>query len=188
MFLITGSGRSGTKYMATVLRACGLNVGHERLGRDGIVSGFYAFDAPRYPGRRHPAPRPKFDTVLHQVREPLATIGSLTTGRHWRWSRQFTALREKNPPPLRRACYVWLAFNQAAERQAVFTYRIEDLRDYWSALQTALNFTAEYEAVAHISHNINTRAHAAITWDDIARVAPEIVDDIITTSRGYGYG
>lgn len=36
--LITGCGRSGTKYIARLLSAAGLDIGHETMGKDGIAS------------------------------------------------------------------------------------------------------------------------------------------------------
>lgn len=52
--LIVGCARSGTHWMARVLRSQGLDVGHERQGLDGIVSWCLApadtGDLPRWHG------------------------------------------------------------------------------------------------------------------------------------------
>ena len=186
MFLITGAGRSGTKYMAAVLRRCGLDVGHERLGRDGIVSGFYCFEAERYPGRNHPAPRPEFEVILHQVRDPLRTIASVTTGRSRAWAQQFVPV-EAGASPLRWACYYWLTWNLEAERQALWTYRIEALPDVWLDLQRVLCFDADYATAAGVPTNLNARKHSAVTWDDVRREAPELMTGIRATAGRYGY-
>ena len=144
MFLITGSGRSGTKYISQVLQRCGLDVGHEKMGADGIVSGFYCFEADSYPGHNHPAPRPDFDLILHQVRHPLKTIASIQTGHSSEWASQFI-LAEQDALPLRWACSYWLAYNESAERQAEFTYRIEDLEEAWPEIQQLLGFEYSFE-------------------------------------------
>lgn len=185
MILITGAGRSGTKYMARALRQCDLDVGHERLGADGIVSSFYCFDALDYPGK-HPAPRPQFDLILHQVREPLASIASIQTGRSWNWTCQFLPVGE-DAPLLQRACYNWLVFNEEAERQAQHTYRIEALEDEWSTLQRLIGFEAPYSAIANLPRTVNARKHDDVTWGDVKQAAPEIYDDIRAATERYGY-
>lgn len=185
MFLITGAGRSGTKYMARALQRCGLDVGHEQVATDGIVSSFYCFDAPGYPGK-HPAPRPQFDLILHQVREPLASIASIQTGRSWDWTCQFLPVSE-DAPLLRRACYNWLVFNEEAERQAVLTYRIEALENVWPTLQRLIGFEAPYSAIANLPRTVNARKHSSVTWSNVKQAAPEIHDDIRNAAVRYGY-
>ena len=82
MFLVTGCGRSGTKYTSTVLRVCGLDMPHEAIGKDGSVSSIWAIDlkAEQYYKPHSCGSRSMFHTVLNQVREPLDTIASITTG------------------------------------------------------------------------------------------------------------
>jgi len=184
-FLITGSGRSGTKYISAVLRVCGLGVGHERLGIDGCVSGFYCFETDHYPGA-HVSPRPKFDVILHQVREPLKSIASVTTGRSRKWAQQFVNV-EKDASPLRWACHYWLTWNKEAERQALFTYRVEALKDVWPKLQEALSFNAPYSLVSEIPKTINKRPHRPCNWNQIKEAAPEIYDEIKDAAWRYGY-
>jgi len=186
MFLITGAGRSGTAYITRVLKRCGLRVEHERPGRDGCVSGFYCFEAKSYPGK-HVAPRPQFDVILHQVRDPLKTIASVRTGNSRGWAQQFVDV-EHSASPLRWACYYWKTWNMEAERQALWTYRIEALSDVWIDLQRVLCFDAIYDyATSYIPLTVNTRAHEAITWQDVERAAPEIYGDIRAMADRYGY-
>ena len=53
-FLITGCGRSGTTYMAKLLKAHGIDAGNERIGSDGVVGWQFAFDTDiRYVKGRH---------------------------------------------------------------------------------------------------------------------------------------
>src|SRR5688572_17821987 len=76
--LVTGCPRSGTKYMALLLQAYGLDVGHEEMGARGISSFSLAVtseDGPWGPTRE----RYRFARVVHLVREPLATIASFAT-------------------------------------------------------------------------------------------------------------
>lgn len=186
MFLITGAGRSGTKYIATVLRKCGLDVGHEGLGESGIVSGFYCFDADWYPNDRHPVPRPQFDLILHQVRHPLRVIASMQTTHSWEWACQFLPIDE-SAPLLQRCCYNWLIPNETAERQAAFTYRIENLEGVWSELQRLIGFDASYKIAASLPNDINSRPHGNVTWNDVQKAVPEAYSTIVNAAERYGY-
>jgi len=186
MLLITGSGRSGTAYITRVLQRCGLDVKHEAVGKDGSVSGFYCFEAKSYPGK-HKTPRPKFDVILHQVRDPLKTIASVTTGRNRDWSQQFVDV-EHDASPLRWACYYWLTWNREAERQALWTYRIEELSTAWETLRSVLDFDTDYaSATFNVPLTVNAREHAAITWRAVQNAAPEIYDSIRAMADRYGY-
>lgn len=185
MFLITGCGRSGTKYIAIALQRSGLDVGHERMGNDGIVSAFYCLDVNQYPGK-HSVPRPEFNLILHQVREPLETIASLQTGKSWGWICKFQPI-DIDAPLLKRCCYHWLMLSEEAERQAVLTYRIESLEDEWPTLQRLIGFEAPYSAIANLPRTVNARKHDDITWSDVKQAAPEIYDDIRAAANRYGY-
>lgn len=187
MFLITGAGRSGTKYITKVLRRCGLDVKHERMGQGGIVSGFYCFDADQYPGDNHPVPRPDFDIILHQVRHPLKTIASVQTGRSRGWAQKFVPV-EPGASALCWACHYWLTFNLEAELQASFTYRIEALGEAWPEIQRLLGFKRSYEfATAGISKRTHSRDHAEVTWSQVRSVAPVAYHSIRSAARRYGY-
>lgn len=69
--LITGTGRSGTLYISKILTALGVSAVHERESSVYVASYYHApkFDL--------------FDWVVHETREPLKTIGSLTTFDDW---------------------------------------------------------------------------------------------------------
>jgi hypothetical protein len=78
--LITGTGRSGTKFTVSILRRLGYNVTHddeEQIGSDGTVSWPLAV-GPRasYPKWATQAGAARFATLVHQVRDPLTSIPS----------------------------------------------------------------------------------------------------------------
>lgn len=72
--------RSGTGYAARLFQACGLDIGHERLGRDGISSWWWAT-----PESLNGPPRPPaFNEgnyegweIIHLIREPAGVIDSV---------------------------------------------------------------------------------------------------------------
>jgi hypothetical protein len=78
--LITSTGRSGTKYMASVLQELGYSVTHDDaqvIGSDGAVSWPLAVNTLKsYPTWvKHPG-NARFNTLIHQVRDPLKSIPS----------------------------------------------------------------------------------------------------------------
>lgn len=188
-FLITGCGRSGTKYMATVLRSVGLDVGHEQMGRDGAVSGIWAVDSDSYPKFHQQGPRPHFDLILHQVRHPLHTIGSVTTGSQaaWEFNSRFVPINLEESVLIRSAKY-WFYWNRMVEAQAVFTYRIENLREVWPHLMELLGHAADYEQITHFSQAMNSRKHREVTWEAMEKEVPVwLVRAIKVLGRFYGY-
>ena len=76
--LITGCGRSGTRYTSFALQRLGLDVPHERLGRDGISSWTMAITTEKRPFGP-PSSQVSFEQVFHQVRDPIAAIASCMT-------------------------------------------------------------------------------------------------------------
>jgi hypothetical protein len=171
--------------MAKVLRAAGLDVGHETLGKDGVVSSIWAVEDERYPVYHHKGPRPEFDIVLHQVREPLATIGSLTTALpgSWRWNARHIPIKPQEQTLLQLAASYWYWWNQLCEYVGQYRYRIEDLDQEWHTLQQLLGFTGELDK--SVSKKTNARQHVEVTWDEVGTAVPELpVRDLAIV---YGY-
>jgi hypothetical protein len=78
--LITGTGRSGTKFTVSILRRLGYNMTHDdakQIGSDGAVSWPLAVGPhasyPRW--ATHPGTA-RFKTLVHQVRDPLTCLPS----------------------------------------------------------------------------------------------------------------
>ena len=125
--LVTGCGRSGTKYTAELLQKLGLDVRHEEMGADGISTWCMAVDSEDSPwggGRRNI----RFDARLHQVRHPLRVIPSLTTftAPSWDFIAQHIPCAADEPILIRAAKY-WYYWNLEAEKIATWRYRIETL-------------------------------------------------------------
>ena len=125
-WLVTGSGRCGTGYLATILTECGLNVGHERWwrldgddpvpGLAGDVSWLGCFDH-SYRGR-----------VLAQVRDPYMAIPSIyareQTHPYWLLRRCTIPLSGDWPVD---AATVWLRYTAHAVERAERWWRVEDI-------------------------------------------------------------
>ena len=156
--LITGCGRSGTKYASFALQRLGLEVPHERLGRDGISSWTMAVTAESRP-YGPPSSAVSFQHIFHQVREPLATITSCMTFNEQSWD--FICHHVECPPlapVLIKAAIYWLLWNQKAEEIATWRYRIEDFHDGVAhEICKRMSVSFDRDIVASIPRNFNTR-------------------------------
>lgn len=77
-FLIIGHPRSGTGFAAKVLQAAGRDIGHERLGADGISSWMWATRRPVVPwGDGVPSDTLTAKHVAYIVRQPLELVNSV---------------------------------------------------------------------------------------------------------------
>jgi hypothetical protein len=157
LILVTGCGRSGTKYTAELLQRVGLDVLHEKMGADGIATWCMAVDSCDSPwgGGRHDL---KFKTILHQVRHPLKVIPSLTTftARSWQFIERYVPCPQSDPVILRAAKY-WYYWNLEAEKIASWRYRIEALPQIFDEFCRRLGVEPRREALAQTSTMTNSR-------------------------------
>jgi hypothetical protein len=155
--LVTGCGRSGTRYTTFVLRRLGLDVPHERLGRDGLASWTMAVDARERPfGPSSAAVR--FDHVFHQVRHPLAVIRSVATfgPDSWAFVYDHTPCSPGDPLVVRGAKY-WLHWTAHADRLATWSYRVEALAEALPELCSRLGVPHRPAVLARVPGDVNTR-------------------------------
>lgn len=138
--LISGSGRSGTKFTAKLLKKLGQKVDHERVDDYGTVSWYFCIqDAEWYPyhpwdpRRVHSGERGQhyeFETILHQTRHPLKAIASMMKVHQvidYEWAYEHGLIRSMDDKPLVKAMSLWSSANFAIEERAHWQYRMEDL-------------------------------------------------------------
>lgn len=162
-FLVTGSGRSGTGYLAAVLNGCGMNIGHEGWwnldakqtpGLDGDVSWLGCFD------HGHQGP------VYAQVRDPRTCIPSIAAheGVHPWWLLRAQHV-ELTDDPWINACRIWYTFTQHAVERAAAWWRLEDINP--GVLEMVFGVggdLAEY-ALAAVPQDVNHRGDPGeIAW------------------------
>lgn len=180
--LITGCGRSGTRYTAKVLNKLDIAVGHEKDGPDGRVSwipvGVPVFDFSAY------------EHVFHQVRHPLETIASFTTAGadSWNLIHDCTGLDLALPVVLRSAMY-WVSWNLLVEQIAEWRYRIEDFPSILPGLLERLDGPLPPPALSwqDVSTDNNWREHGDVFWDDIEKLSPVVLRNVKRLARRYGY-
>lgn len=211
MLLITGAQRSGTRYLATVLARAGIDATHE--GNDPERGDWRDHD-PRNGPRRdvavdvcwHSAWWVAYGelpeaTVVHLVREPLASITSSVSLRtFWRprpsgkWAAQRIPSLARGSNVHRCALY-WREWNLLIEPHADERLRIEDATT--STLSILLDkagvdhdLNSLVKAVDDTPQDVNTDGPGSrrpVEWDDIPD--PVRIDVGLMAARyGYGYG
>jgi hypothetical protein len=218
--LVTGCGRSGTKYTAAVLRKAGFDIAHEQMRTEGTVSApFVGYTHPvagqvqfgyfqRFGHTAGECPNDfLFEQVWHQTRDPLKVIGSirdmmpLTVKRWARWAFD-QPVGTKQIGDLKWAAMHWLITNTMAESIADWHYRIEDIESVWPEMLERLEL--KEQPLPKVSKTINRclrngkhmgfrpakEVYAEITyptWDDIAEVLPDNVEQMKERAAAYGY-
>ncbi|MCE5315889.1 MAG: hypothetical protein LLG04_00820 [Parachlamydia sp.] len=191
-FLITGCARSGTHYIAKVLRLHGLDVVHEGNARCGIVSWPMAVNSdnsPWGPGSNNYY----FKHIFHQVRHPLKTIASVMLtepGRTWHYvCKAVPEIKLKDPRIIRAAKY-WYYWNLIAESKAELTYRVEDVAETFPELSRILGYTLDTAFLNNVSTDAGTRKRKPrnLTWLDLRKALNDnLYDKIVCLAERYGY-
>jgi hypothetical protein len=181
--LIIGTGRCGTKTVAAYLQLAGLDVGHEKDRPDGIVAWRRACDVRR-----------TYKTILHVVREPLATIASWTyTVKPY--SRRFSEQHLGLPhdwTAMRKALAHWVLWNELCEARSSWRFRIEDLPrrlpKLYACVGVHLPLRKKLELRGGERVIVNDRQHPEVSWDELRREDEDLVDKARRLAELYGYG
>jgi GR25 family glycosyltransferase involved in LPS biosynthesis len=142
--LAVGHPRCGSGYMSELFKACGLDVGHEKMGKHGISSWMFAVEDDEYPWALNPLARTRknkhFGHVVQFVRDPRQAIPSII--RENRHAEKSYAFRRKHilsafgvdldaaGCEVERAMMSYLYWNKLVEAQAIdLTVRVEDAEE-----------------------------------------------------------
>ena len=176
---ILSHGRSGTLYTALVLRAVGLDFGHEKDGINGAIGGIF------FRGKRD---LNSYGQIFHQLRHPLDVISSSMTCKPNSFRRMFKEIgveSVKERDPFRRAMLSWLLYTNWAERHSIWRYKIEDFPTIWPELLSRMNVPKT--GLPTVPTNINTRPHKKHTWNDLSAADVELTKAIQDSARKFGY-
>ena len=201
--LVTGCARSGTRYIATVLKKCGMDIGHETLGNDGIASWGMVVESEKFPwglGRNGL----EFEHIFHQVRDPLKSISSIYTTegpKSWGFITSQVPEISLNDPYIVRAAKYWYYWNSMAEKLAEWTYRVEDIDTVWDEYERRLGMQLDRSIVKEVTPDVNSRngkptrcdyistgEPTSFSWDDLKQqLDPELYENIRSLAKKYGY-
>lgn len=213
-FLITGCPRSGTRYIAKLLEVNGLRVSHERFrnktrwrGADeGIVSWVMAVNSTSTPWGP-PSAHFNFRKILHQVRHPLDSIESIIRNepsRSWNFICQhlndipncaWSSNIIHNFTAVGRAARFWVQWNLRAEDKALFTYQMEKVADFDSAvtknIESVLGITLDKskgKAFTGSDMGVSTTNKIHMPWLHLHRCVPnDVYADVVCLAERYGY-
>ncbi len=192
MFLITGTGRSGTHYTSAALSALGIDAPHEAVGADGCVSWKHATTGVfEYigKGRSTLIEDPGFDTVIHQVRDPLKVIASMQTFSlsSWYYMARSVELRLTDPSLLI-AMRAWVAWNELIETRADWRFRVEELDVVFPDLCRRLRIPESRLPALPVGRR-DSRSHRyqALKWSDLESVSSEWSLRVRGMAERYGY-
>lgn len=181
--LITGHPRSATGYMAKIMQSAGIEVGHEKMMRDGISSWMHIQPA----GDVSWAGKIKhynYDHIIHIVRDPIDVIASSQTLSHEAWS-YFSKIFGKLPDNIiERAMTTWIKWNNLINKKAKSFFMIENIEKDWPALMKKIGYCAEFPA---IQSGYNARAYIGLKWSDLDQYDRKIVSSFKSAAKYYGY-
>lgn len=203
MFVVVGTGRSGTTWMTEALNACGLKVGHEAVFTPYSVPGFVPLDWGDYDGDcswmavpvLHRVPDA---TVIHVVRDPLLVVQSWVDlglfdqptpcNPYMGIIADYTPAVFAEAQPIDRVLAHWIGWNNAAEAQADVTVRIEDMPIALENLPLGLDLTL----LPDLPDDVNAKTDLKdprdrVRWSDF-RHGLITQAQALASHYGYSYG
>lgn len=191
MTIILSCPCSGTKFITDLFKRVGLNVGHERFGRNGIAY-WRLVGGPE--NTRGAGPVKMADQrVLHQVREPLAAIGAIQTiGFHsWIFLRNQGVFSDMRESRLTRAAKVWVEWNKRAEKISKHTYRVENLKSIWEQFCGWTGIEADVSILDTVPPDTNTRKgkfeRPPVSLNALRKANAKLCDEVVALATHYGY-
>ena len=195
--LITGCGMSGTKFVAFLFAAAHFELGHENVGRHGMVSHFFA------KGEQESLPGwsfSNFSFVAHIVRHPLKVVSSFLgisgdpkspVGPQddkrvpSAVAQMHPRLEEEGAPTMIRALDWWKVQNLRADFAASYRFRLEDIASPNSTIEMELcrragipgcwkvDWPKVKRRLPSMSRNQHGGDKKIITWADLEAAAGE---------------
>lgn len=181
-----GHPRTGTGFTAQLLKNCNLDVGHEVMGRDGIVSWQFATKSDEPLFMMSPNLRCNnfiFETIIYNTRNPKYSIPSIiyTENKSINFRQKFIDLNLSDNQ-LSLAIQSILGWDALILKnyQIHFTYRIEDqFLNLISFLSTKYNILEPNK----IPINYNSRSHKY--WDDLIDLIPQVNSSLLKQMNIY---
>lgn len=194
--LVTGCGRSGTRWLAWTLAEAGVPATHEGGGHDprrGLVlsspvdvswpAGWWAAD---FPG-----------LIAHQIRHPLDVAASTEKRRtfakprpYGKWAMSKVPAIAAEPDPIRKALRYWHDWNRMLQPHADICWQVETLdadtlTDVLARAGVPVDPSALRTVLAADAVDRHDSEHPPLTWDDL----PEgpVKRDVARLAKEVGY-
>lgn len=189
--LITGCGRSGTKWMADCLQAAGVDCGHEIVWNERYnryldwIAESSAYAAPYTRAFKDTLMKEVY--TVHLVRHPLHMIesavwrgGVLKRSKYAaRWIPELERFRDK----VKQAAYYWVAWNKLVYSQEWI--RVEDVnegivRDLAARVSLEPDYLPSLPEPSNVSDR--SRERRMVGWNQV-----DMVPDLMRLATQYGY-
>lgn len=169
--------RSGTRYITKVLNEVGVVVGHEELKKDGIVSWWHD--------------NIQADFLLHQTRNPLFAISSLSLGvtsnskktiKSWLGGTSWNSNLE-----MAMKLYEYQHIN-IAKLKPVIRYQVENIP--WDEIKEIISIPKDKAFPNSISKKDHSRNYdyKVYSWEELSKVNEPLSERLYNIYREYGYG
>jgi len=205
--LVTGTGRSGTTYFSDLLKILGLDVGHQRNGKDGCSGAEFSVDHHWYPwfpvygggdcanvGERRSDYTYKH--VLHVVRHPLWCIPSLM--------RNYPAINPEfwadngimdpyvmDKSSIIRNATMYYYINEAIDKsnQAEYRCQLEHIHENWGTLMDILEMHGTSDPVLKPSNQASGWGrYEPLSWTQLENgIGKALTNSIRAQANRYGY-
>jgi hypothetical protein len=212
--LITGAGRSGTLFTATLMNRLGIRVSHDNRFdpmrgdkrdeagplRDGAVSWVYAFADGEYPAWAGSLNGGRFRRVFQQVRHPLKVIGSRAAAPFGESTREFVARHTELPAwaptyagNVLSSLHHWVAWNSFLGKISDYRFRLEDMDIVDICHRAELEGCPEKQMVADavkalLAVSVNhLEDYYPVTWELLYTLDPAMTIKAKTLACEYGY-
>lgn len=174
--LVTGCGRTATTFTAALLSAIGLDVKHEKAGKNGMADWHSAVIR-----------QDEKTIILHQLRDPIKVMGSLTTFNPYSWD----YINKFIPMPdnlLQKCMLYWLYWNRLTTviQSKPLLYQVELIHLEWDKICHHINIPETTE-LPEIPKDMNHRNHPQLEWWQLEEQDQKLVDEIRKQAGLYGY-
>lgn len=173
---IIGCARSGTKYISEVLNYLGLKIGHEYDNTNGIVDWHKTCSDLKH-----------YDLILHQVRNPLNSIASITTllPESWELIKKHIPEINEDDTLIVKCMKYWYYWNLLAEKHKAYFYNIESIETLLPSLCDMLK--VQHKDISHIAKDLNKRNHVTLLWENLITEDEQLAIKIKELAAKYGF-
>jgi len=185
-----GHPRTGTGYTSKLLKSFGLDIGHEVIGKDGVVAWQMVKEGGPWPWFNSSIQqRPEYKTLIYNIRDPRTSIPSIVYTEHGSLGYRTDVIGvPKSENPVEQAILSILHFDELImNMDPDIVYRIEHDSE---SLFTILN--QKYENITYnpVGGKVNTREHKGfdqeiLRW--LEKVDPDVISKINYFCIRHGY-
>lgn len=201
LVLVNGTGSSGTKYISKVFKAVGMDVPHERTGKDGSVTHYFHTDHEWYPmfpwyeGCAHVGERRSdyiFKNEFLAVRHPLRCIPSMASSfdlMDYEFMEETGIIEWGLGSKLLKAMNAYYNINLKMEGESSFVFQLETIKESWPEICSRLGI-GDVKFPDHVkacNKNTGYRAPKKITWKDLEEADFDLTCKIKKMARRYRY-